>query len=259
MVLYVLVAKTVFKRTQRNKSVKSVSDAARNDNDVSMDLSVSELSATANMPGVADSEDFATIHRERTKTPGTEDCTTTAHGLGSVNVTDCEYLSQNPAPHDTPISTSSAVMLDIPMTSIKAATLDEPLDSALKLFRRPHKNTSSRTVRHHSRTRLRRNTFIMFILTLCFTILIVIYFVLAILMVDTERFFNDLTVWQAVLAKCFLRLYYFNSLINAVVYGLLDPRFKWALRRVSRRISASLVSKEKRKNVSPQLEEMKLQ
>ena len=227
LILYVLIAKAIFKRTKRRTGMKATSAPMRteNENEVSMDASVAELSDTAIEASTDDSEAHATTNNVQPEKPKSEGTLTSSTSNGGV------YVKVG--------STSPTFLFNIPVLDIKAVQ-DRPSEPTHKTFKKPLSNLYSRASKRRQRTRMRRNTLIMFILTLCFVISILVYFILAIQMADTERFFNTLTLWQGVLVMFFLRLYYFIILINIVVYGLLDPRFRRALRRASRRMSGSV-------------------
>ncbi|XP_060589821.1 uncharacterized protein LOC132745009 [Ruditapes philippinarum] len=90
----------------------------------------------------------------------------------------------------------------------------------------------------HTGTRLRRKTLIMFILTAVFIVTTVLYFCLIGLMADHESLFvKKLTMSEQTAWFFFLRLYFINSVINPVLYGFLDPRFRRALWNMGIRIT----------------------
>ena len=176
---------------------------------------------------------------------------TTANDRGNVNV------SAGPTPTTSNergyvnvkiVSSKPTFLFNFPLIDVKALK-DRPLNQESYTFKKPLSNLYSRASRRRQRRRMRRNTLIMFTLTLCFVVSILVYFILAIQLSDTEEFFKGLTLWQAVLVMFFLRLYYFNILINIVVYGLLDPRFRRVLRKARRRMSVSVASIKAIKNV----------
>lgn len=77
--------------------------------------------------------------------------------------------------------------------------------------------------------RLRRKTLIMFILTAVFIITSVLYFCLIGLMSDADDFLLRLSHTEQAVWLFFLRLYFINSVINPILYGFLDPRFRKSL------------------------------
>ena len=77
--------------------------------------------------------------------------------------------------------------------------------------------------------RLRRKTLIMWILTIVFITTTVLYFGMISHVADSEDYVSTFTVSERAAWLFFLRLYFINSIINPVLYGFLDPRFKRAL------------------------------
>ncbi|KAH3857293.1 uncharacterized protein LOC127872575 [Dreissena polymorpha] len=78
-------------------------------------------------------------------------------------------------------------------------------------------------------TRLRRKTLIMFILTTTFVVTTVLYLGLIGHMSRNEHYAQDLNQVELTVWMFFLRLYFINSVINPVLYGFLDPRFRSSL------------------------------
>lgn len=90
----------------------------------------------------------------------------------------------------------------------------------------------------HTGIRLRRKTLIMFILTAVFVTTTVLYFCLIGLMADDDsHFVTELTTSEQTAWLFFLRLYFINSVINPILYGFLDPRFRRALWNMGVRIT----------------------
>lgn len=90
----------------------------------------------------------------------------------------------------------------------------------------------------HIGIRLRRKTLIMFILTAIFISTTLLYFCLIALMADNDsHFVKHLTISEQTAWLFFLRLYFINSVINPVLYGFLDPRFRRALWNMGIRMS----------------------
>ena len=194
-------------------------------------------STTANERGYVNAGSTPTTANDRgyvNVSTGPAPTTCTSNGRGYVNV---KIVSSKPT-----------FLFNFPLIDVKALK-DRPLNQESYTLKKPLSNLYSRASRRRQRRRMRRNTLIMFTLTLCFVVSILVYFVLAIQLSDTEEFFKGLTLWQAVLVMFFLRLYYFNILINIVVYGLLDPRFRRVLRKARRRMSVSVASIKAIKNV----------
>ena len=295
LVLYILIARNIYRRTSRRFMRQKPSVRTVKKNEDSIDESAEELSDTADDPSMFDSSSIA-IQKDRksketsTSSDGTEpDSVGTAHKieneqcsgrgpsttldageLGSVGIThkirneqyeQCRGRGPSRPPdiigsHSIPIARrirnkqlrtnpdsikhgpgSSKFLFDVKMIDLeninRAASSSAPVKRSAMY---------PRASRRRQQNRLRRNTLIMFILTVFFVVSTSIYYAIAILLSDTDVFFNKLTLWQGILMMFFLRLYYFNSLFNAIVYGLLDPRFRRALKRASRRMSLSMTS-----------------
>ena len=252
LILYILIARRIYKRT-RNPKKKAGQVEIRTETGSNADRNTADLSVTADEPSYCiDSEYTATLQRTSQK-PRTEQAKS-----GELNIDDIKRgeiksgdfnsanISITGAFHIKVGTDSNAFLFNIPMVDLKSGQACPAESSTPVTCKKPHKrpfsHMYSRASRRRQRARMRRNTLIMFILTLFFVITITTYFVLAFQMSDTGKFFNKLTLWQGILVMFFLRLYYFNSLINAILYGLLDPRFRRALRRASRRMSKSVAS-----------------
>lgn len=269
LVLYAMIAKAIFKRTKKRTGVKTIPTPIKTEieNEGSMEESGDGQSDTGNEASVIDAEVCTNTNSTRSETElfkseGTCSLVSTTSNdrgyvdvnAGSVSTTlnDSGYVNVKVGSSSTTsndrgyvnvniVSPSPAFQFNFPMIDVKDLK-DRPLKKESYTFRKPVSNLYSRASRRRQRRRMRRNTLIMFTLTLCFVVTMLVYFILAIQLSDTEKFFNGLTLWQAVLVMFFLRLYYFNILINLVVYGLLDPRFRRALRRARRRMSVSVAS-----------------
>ncbi|KAL3863061.1 hypothetical protein ACJMK2_004842 [Sinanodonta woodiana] len=74
--------------------------------------------------------------------------------------------------------------------------------------------------------RARRKTLIMFILTTLFVFTLITYVILLSTIAKTDGFLLDLDSTETLLVFFFYRLYFLNSIVNVVLYGFLDPRFK---------------------------------
>ena len=218
VILYSLMARVIFKRTkQRQKSSTLNRMMVPRQN-----LNRTEKSITANEQSVIDSE------------------------LVSVHSCNQNGLSQSNEVSITPESTidrkiammSADMQLNIPVPKYPRVIRSSP-----RIKRKcPDRKHNGSVLRRSSHARVRRKTLIMFILTAFFVISTSIYFVLASQMSEKGIFFQDMSLWQEIIVMFFFRFYYFNSLINAVVYGVLDPRFRRAVRRASQRMSRSMTS-----------------
>ena len=88
---------------------------------------------------------------------------------------------------------------------------------------------------HHkmgSRRRISRKTVIMFTVTLIFNITMIVYFCSLFVIVQKQHIFElASTKTTAILFLCW-RIYFINHVINPVVYGLLDKRFRHSFRNM---------------------------
>ena len=98
-----------------------------------------------------------------------------------------------------------------------------------RLNRRRRRSTVAGSLIGTTGARLRRKTLIMWILTIVFITTTVLYFGLIGHMSDSDDYITSLSVQERAAWLFFLRLYFINSIINPVLYGFLDPRFKRAL------------------------------
>ncbi|XP_060585712.1 uncharacterized protein LOC132741539 [Ruditapes philippinarum] len=75
-------------------------------------------------------------------------------------------------------------------------------------------------------SRVRRKTLIMFILTLIFIATTILYLTLLSFIARSDDILQDMSNGDKAVYFFFFRLYFLNHVINPIVYGLLDPRFK---------------------------------
>ena len=80
--------------------------------------------------------------------------------------------------------------------------------------------------------RRKRKTLIMLILTSVFIITISIYIILISLIARNQGLLQTISNTEKVTFFFFLRIYFINCLVNPVLYGLLDPRFRKGLKRI---------------------------
>ena len=80
-----------------------------------------------------------------------------------------------------------------------------------------------------SKHRITRKTVIMLVVTLVFNVTMVIYFCALFLIVRRQHMFAVVDTGTAAIFFLFWRIYFINHVINPVVYGLLDYRFREAL------------------------------
>lgn len=89
----------------------------------------------------------------------------------------------------------------------------------------------SSIIRHDNKVnQMRRKTILMLILTSVFVITLSIYMVLISLIARKDTEIWKLSNTEKVTYLFFLRLYFINSVVNPLLYGLADPRFRQALK-----------------------------
>ena len=89
-----------------------------------------------------------------------------------------------------------------------------------------HRNKSMKIT--ISKPRVTRKTTIMFIVTIIFNITTLVYFCVLFLVVRREHIFEIVSTDSAGILFLCWRIYFINHVINPVVYGLLDQRFRSA-------------------------------
>lgn len=80
--------------------------------------------------------------------------------------------------------------------------------------------------------RRKRKTLIMLILTSVFIVTITVYIVLITLIAMNHGILQTISNHEKVVFFFFLRIYFINCVINPILYGLLDPRFRRGLKRL---------------------------
>ena len=80
--------------------------------------------------------------------------------------------------------------------------------------------------------RRKRKTLIMLVLTSVFIITISVYIILISIIARNQGILKHLSNTEKVTLFFFLRIYFINCLVNPVLYGLLDPRFRRGLKRI---------------------------
>ena len=80
-----------------------------------------------------------------------------------------------------------------------------------------------------SKHRITRKTVIMFVVTLIFNVTMLIYFCALFVIVCRKHIYSFVDTGSAAIFFLFWRLYFINHVINPIVYGLLDYRFREAL------------------------------
>ena len=271
VVLYIFIGKVIFQRTKENKASRNASimdRIAREEKTTNDNITKSE---TWNGSGFA--RDETTMHdsHEKSKTwnaSSSEREETMVHDTLSLEKSDTwndpSFVdSEFPTMHNhlrdeqrksnefsvsiTPEDTLNRDIANIPPCFHPHL----PIQNRRRTVKRSHRPKRKRhdskqyakVLRRRSYARVRRKTLMMFILTAFFVVSTSIYLFFASRMSDNGEFFQNMTLEQEIIVMFFYRFYYFNSLVNAVVYGVLDPRFRRAIRRVSRRVSWSVTSR----------------
>ena len=76
----------------------------------------------------------------------------------------------------------------------------------------------------------------MFVITLIFSITILIYFCTFAVVYRTGHLLEIVSVRHVCVFVLFLRIYLFNYVINSIVFGFLDPRFRLGIKQSSKKI-----------------------
>lgn len=129
---------------------------------------------------------------------------------------------------EIPASKDSDVKVSLPPnTETKNATLTAAkISSALSTLKRRTRLASSRQSR---KTKIRRKTLIMFILTALFIFTTILY--LTCLSFIAKGVLESMTKAQRATYFFFFRLYFINHAINPILYGILDPKFRRVLKQ----------------------------
>ena len=80
--------------------------------------------------------------------------------------------------------------------------------------------------------RRKRKTMMMLILTSVFIVTMTLYIILVSLIAEKHGIFKNMSNSEKVWYFFFLRSYFINSVINPILYGLMDPRFRTGLKRL---------------------------
>ncbi|XP_045191305.2 cholecystokinin receptor type A-like [Mercenaria mercenaria] len=102
-----------------------------------------------------------------------------------------------------------------------------------------HDNSDHSKVIHHENTRLKhvkqpglyrkRKTIIMLVLTSVFVVTMAVYVILISLVAQPGGILNEMSNSTKVIFFFFLRLYFINCVVNPILYGFMDPRFRSGL------------------------------
>lgn len=98
-----------------------------------------------------------------------------------------------------------------------------------------------------SRSNRRSKTLIMLVLTSIFAVTMVIYIILTSLVAKPDGILKDMPGSEKAVFFFFWRLYFINSVVNPILYGFMDPRFRSGLmsylpKTVNSKISSSTCS-----------------
>ena len=80
--------------------------------------------------------------------------------------------------------------------------------------------------------RRKPKTFIMLVLTSVFIVTMTLYIALLSLVAETNNILRELSNTKRVVFFFFWRFYFINCVINPVLYGVMDPRFRKGLKRI---------------------------
>ena len=139
-------------------------------------------------------------------------------------------------------------LIDIPETDLPSFCSIDKITILRKLRTRSHNSHSvedlripsrarqlelwrRRVLRHKLRTR-RRKTMIMLTLSTVFILTTTVYLILICFVASTDNVLRHLNETEKVIFFFFLRLYFINALINPLLYGVLDIRFRKGLKRL---------------------------
>lgn len=125
-------------------------------------------------------------------------------------------------------TTRDAVTMEMSDVSGKNTT-DTSTSNTLKTQTtdKPRKHGQQR-----SGARVRRKTLILFILTSCFIVTTVLYYTMISILGSSGDVVNALSDQRKVVFFFFLRFYFIQHIINPIVYSVLDPQVKTALRKI---------------------------
>ena len=116
---------------------------------------------------------------------------------------------------------------------VNGASIDTTMDNTLK----KNKVREKHELKHkNAKQRIRNKSVIMFVVTLIFNITTLIYFCIFTVVIRKEHIFEIVTPKSTGVLFFFWRVYFLNHVINPVVYGSLDPRFRKVLKKSWRKI-----------------------
>ena len=126
------------------------------------------------------------------------------------------------------------VHFDKTIEKTNAVSKETPMNNALKKKKR--KDCDKHDQKHkNAKQRIRNKSLIMFVVTLIFNITTLIYFCIFTVVIRKEHIFEIVTPQSTGVFFFFWRVYFINHVINPVVYGSLDPRFRHVVKKAWRK------------------------
>ena len=166
------------------------------------------------------------------------DCTDDIHGsLKSLHISTNDFGGQEKAIQDATDATEDSNEVNIDYGCI---TKESKTDNGKTITSIPDQNITARdpkvchVVSKDSR-RSRTVTIIMFTVTVTCMVIYIPYLILATLRVGVMEYECLLSHGERVIYKIFIRSYYMKAIINPLVYGIFDPRFRSALGNIVER------------------------
>lgn len=232
-VLYVLVARTLLRKKRNRRLSGKFSDVTTSSsNPVGSSSNVIKMNAVSGI-----SEHSSSIYKKGktegiSQSRGHKQFSTEAMSSKTEKASSSLNIWQTVPPAKYTDS-------DIPTDESRGPTSDDETDGARRRFRRPSEHRiqtrSLRSRKKTVKTRVRRKTLIMFLLTLIFMITTVLYLTLLSFIARSDDVLRSMShSWRAIYFL-FFRLYFINHVINPIVYGLLDPHFRMILRKMKNR------------------------
>ena len=126
------------------------------------------------------------------------------------------------------------VHFDKTIEKTNAVSKETTTNTALK--KKKSKDCDKHDQKHkNAKQRIRNKSLIMFVVTLIFNITTLIYFCIFTVVIRKEHIFEIVTPQSTGVFFFFWRVYFINHVINPVVYGSLDPRFRHVVKKAWRK------------------------
>ncbi|XP_053407707.1 cholecystokinin receptor type A-like [Mercenaria mercenaria] len=144
------------------------------------------------------------------------------------------------SPAETSINSTLDTHVKTDSSSVEpcSATVQTNMDSSDDSDAKYDNNDHSKVI-HHEKTRLKhvkqpglyrkRKTIIMLVLTSVFVVTMAVYVILVSLVAQPGGILNEMSNSTKVIFFFFLRLYFINCVVNPILYGFMDPRFRSGL------------------------------